>query len=432
MPSLTRLDRRGLAADEVARDLPRPAITEGGPVAVVADVLRAVREEGDAAVRRFTAQFDGCELDDLRVPAEAMAGALDKVPRELRSALEAASDAIAAYHRTQVHAPVEHVHSGVRVRSVAVPVDRAGCYVPGGATPLASTALMTAVPAKVAGVGEVAVATPPGKDGKVADAVLAACSIAGVDVVYRIGGAQAIAALAYGTETIRAVDVVAGPGSVYVAIAKRLVAESGLVGIPSAFAGPSEVVVIADASVPPELAAIDVVVQAEHGPDSLAWLVTWDDDVLAQVSAAVDAIVAGSPRRAPIEATLEAGGFAVLVDGPNEALAVANAIAPEHLELMVDDADVLVAGVRHAGAVFCGPWTPASIGDYMAGPSHVLPTFGSARFGQALTVADFTKHVHVVTADRDALARVAPHIAALARAEGLDAHERSVSLRLGA
>jgi histidinol dehydrogenase len=265
----------------------------------------------------------------------------------------------------------------------------------------------------------------------VADAVLAACALAGVDAVYRIGGAQAIGALAYGTESVPAVDVIAGPGNVYVAVAKRLVAEEGRVGIPSAFAGPSEVVVIADGSAPVEAVAIDIVVQAEHGPDGLAWLVTWDDELAAAVSDAVDRIVESSPRRVAIESTLRDGGYAVLVDGPSEAIAVANAIAPEHLELMVADGETLAAGVRHAGAVFCGMWSPASVGDYVAGPSHVLPTFGSARFGQALTVADFTKHVHVVTADRDALVRLAPHVAALARAEGLHAHEQSVLVRLG-
>jgi len=241
--------------------------------------------------------------------------------------------------------------------------------------------------------------------------------------------ATAIAALAYGTESIRPVDVIVGPGSARVAQAKREVAGLGLVGVPSAFAGPSEVVVVADASTPPEQAAIDVIVQAEHGPDGLAWLVTWDEAVADAVVAAVARMVPASPRRAHLEATLAEGGYAVVCDDPAQALAVANAIAPEHLELLVEGAEDLLPLVRHAGAVFCGPLAPASIGDYVAGPNHVLPTYGSARFSGALRVDDFRKHVHVVSVGEKGLAEVAPHVVALAGYEGLPAHAESVLLR---
>ncbi|TMA60543.1 MAG: histidinol dehydrogenase, partial [Deltaproteobacteria bacterium] len=251
-----------------------------------------------------------------------------------------------------------------------------------------------------------ALCVPPGADGRVAAPTLAAAAIAGVDEVYRIGGAQAIAALAYGTETVRPVDVVVGPGNVYVALAKREVC--GVVGIPAGFAGPSEVVVVADETAPVAFAAIDLVVQAEHGPDGLAWLLTWSDEVADAVSEAVAKLVVASPRRAEIESTLDSGGYAVLVDGPEQAMAVANLIAPEHLELMTEAPDDLVELVSNAGAVFCGPWTPASVGDYLAGPSHVLPTHGSARFAGGLRVDDFLKHMHVVSLDEKALARVAP------------------------
>jgi len=261
--------------------------------------------------------------------------------------------------------------------------------------------------------------------------VLAAAAIAGVDAVYRIGGAQAIGALAYGTESVRPVDVIVGPGNAYVAVAKREVAGEGRVGVPSAFTGPSEVVVIADDSVPAGHAAIDVVLQAEHGPDGLAWLITWSDDVADAVSSAVASITASASRRAEIEATLDVNGRCVVVDGPEQAMAVANLIAPEHLELLVADPEALVPLVRHAGAVFCGPWAPASIGDYVAGPSHVLPTYGSARFAGALTVDDFTKPVHIVDVDRAAFDALAPHVIAMARAEGLDAHADSIRLREG-
>jgi histidinol dehydrogenase len=202
-----------------------------------------------------------------------------------------------------------------------------------------------------------------------------------------------------------------------------------MVGVPSSFAGPSEVVVVADGSVPPDWAAVDVVVQAEHGPHGLAWLVTWDERVADEVSAAVERLVAESPRRAEIESTLDEGGYCVLVDGPEAAVEIANRIAPEHLELLVEDPESLLPLVRNAGAVFTGPWAPASVGDYLAGPSHVLPTFGSARFAGALRVDDFVKHVHVVSLDEDALDEVAPHVAALAEAEGLAAHALSVRLR---
>ena len=233
--------------------------------------------------------------------------------------------------------------------------------------------------------------------------------------------------MAYGTETIRRVDVICGPGNRYVAIAKREVA--GVVGIASAFAGPSEVVVIADETAPAEFAAIDVIVQAEHGPDGLAWLICWSDTVADEVTAAVSRLVATSPRRSEIESTLASAGHVVVCDGPEQAMEVANLIAPEHLELMVADPESLVALVENAGAIFCGPWSPASLGDYLAGPSHVLPTDGSARFSSALTVDDFVRHHHVVTFDRASMVALAPHIEALATAEGLAAHAQSARIR---
>jgi len=245
--------------------------------------------------------------------------------------------------------------------------------------------------------------------------------------VYRIGGAQAVGAMAYGTESVPAVDVIVGPGNRYVAEAKRQVA--GIVGVPSAFAGPSEVVVVADDATPTRWAAIDVVVQAEHGPDGLAWLVTWSAAVADAVEAEVDRLVAASPRRADLEATLGSGGYVALVDGPTEALALANVIAPEHLELLVEGALELLPLVRSAGAVFLGPYAPASVGDYLAGPNHVLPTARTARFASALRVDDFRTHIHAVSVDAPGLARLAPHVVALAEAEGLPAHAQSVTIR---
>ncbi|MGH9182948.1 MAG: histidinol dehydrogenase [Acidimicrobiales bacterium] len=424
---LDLVDLRGVAGDLGGR-LPRPRAGAEPPVAAVRAIVDEVRVGGDAAVRALTARFDGVTVDEVRVPAAELDSALRRAPDELREALEAARANILAFHEGQRHGDRHHQRDGISVREVYRPVDRAGTYVPGGEAPLASTVLMTAIPARVAGVPRVVLCSPPGPHGEVATGVLAAAAVAGVDEVYRIGGAQAIAALAYGTESLSPVDVVVGPGNMYVAQAQREVAARGVVGVPSSFAGPSEVVVVADESAPPRCAAADLVVQVEHGPDSVAWLVTWSEDVARRVLEAVGELVAAAPRREVISANLDANSHVALVDGPEQALAVANAIAPEHLQLMTSDPEALVGGVRHAGAVFCGPYSPASVGDYLAGPSHVLPTFGSARFASALGVADFQTRSHVITLDRATLARLATHVAALAEAEGMAAHAASVRL----
>jgi histidinol dehydrogenase len=267
---------------------------------------------------------------------------------------------------------------------------------------------------------------PPAAAGTVPAATLAAAALAGVTEVYRIGGAQAIAALAYGTETIRPVDVIVGPGNRYVALAKREVA--GAVGIDS-FAGPSEVVVVADGTVPATYAAADLLAQAEHGPGGSAVLITWIPEVADAIDAAVDDLLVDAPRRADITATLATGGRIVLVDDTLAAFDAVNVIAPEHLELLTADPHALVPLVRNAGAVFLGPWAPAALGDYVAGVNHVLPTARSARFASALRVDTFRKHVHVVDATEAGLSALAPHVRALAAAEGLDAHARSVDVR---
>ncbi|HYI60819.1 MAG TPA: histidinol dehydrogenase [Acidimicrobiales bacterium] len=429
---LTRLDLRGVADGALADLLPPVALDGDGPRAAVREVLEAVRAGGDAAVRQLTSRFDGVDVAETRVPEAALAAARAAVPAEVGAALEAAAAGIEDFHRHQLRPATTYRRDGITIAGRAQPVDRAGCYVPGGRALYPSTVLMTAIPARVAGVPEVVLCVPPGPDGEVPALTLAAAAVAGVAEVHRVGGAQAIAALAYGTESIPPVDVIVGPGNVYVAEAKRQVAGEGRVGVPSAFAGPSEVIVVADASAPPALAAVDVILQAEHGPGGRAWLITWDEAVADAVDAEIAAQVATSPRRADIEATFAAGGHLALVDGPAQAAAVVNLVAPEHLEVICETtaSDQVVAAVRHAGAVFVGPWAPASVGDYVAGPSHVLPTAGTARFGSALTVTDFTKDVHVVTLDREALALVGPHVMALAEAEGLPAHADSVRRRL--
>ncbi len=412
--------------------LPRPEIVADLPTAGVLAILDEVRAGGDAALRSATLRFDGVCVDDIQVPPAEVARAQGRISTTLLEALEVAHSAITHYHERS-HLVLErgsresYERDGVNVVEMCIPVQRAGLYAPGGRARYPSTVLMTAVPARVAGVSEMVLCVPPMKDGSIDDLTLAAADIAGVDGGYMVGGAQAIAAMAFGTESIAPVEVIAGPGNRYVAQAKRAV--SGVVGVPSAFAGPSEVVVVADPTAPVELAAIDLVVQAEHGPDGLAWLVTWSKELLEGVCAEVERLVLSSPRRGDLEQTLGRSGYAVLVRGPEEAMEVANYIAPEHLELCVSEPAPLLQWVRNAGAVFVGPLTPASLGDYVAGPSHVLPTNSSARFASALSVEDFVKRVHVISASERALAMLGPSVEALALAEGLPAHAESVALR---
>lgn len=425
---LSRLDLRAFDGDAAALAslLARPA-GDDEPVAAVREIIAVVRDRGDAALRELTARFDGCAIDELRVSGGEMDAALYGVSAEFGAALRYARAEITAYHEAQRGPEVRVERDGVTVRELVVPVDRAGLYVPGGRAAYPSTVLMTAIPAQVAGVREVALCVPPDRDGHIAAPTLAAAALVGITEVYRVGGAQAIAAMAYGTDTIRPVDVIVGPGNVYVALAKREVA--GVVGIES-MAGPSEVVVIADETAIAEHVAVDLMAQAEHGPGGAAVLVTWSEALADAVETVLAARVATATRRGEIEATMATGGRAVLVDDVEAALAVSNTIAPEHLQLMTAEPFSLLDGVRSAGAVFCGPWAPAVVGDYVVGVNHVLPTGRTARFASALRVDDFQKRVHAVTLDEQALARVAPHVAALAGIEGLEAHGQSVAARV--
>jgi histidinol dehydrogenase len=426
---LSRLDLRSTAdlTGALARPRDDPDASADGALESVRAIIADVRARGDAALRALTERFDGATIDDLRVPADDLHAALAATAPELRAALETAAARIRAYHAAQLTGPELVVErDGVVLRELAIPVDRAGLYVPGGRAAYPSTVLMTAIPAELAGVGERVLCVPPAADGTVPAPTLAAAALAGVTEVHRVGGAQAIAALAYGTATIRPVDVIVGPGNRYVALAKREVA--GTVGIDS-FAGPSEVVVVADGSVPAAFTAADLLAQAEHGPGGSAVLVTWETEVADATDAAVDELLADAPRRAEITATLATGGRIVLVDDELAAVDAVNVIAPEHLELLTADAATLVPLVRNAGAVFVGPWAPAALGDYVAGVNHVLPTARSARFASALRVDTFRKHVHVVEATEAGFTALAPHVRALAAAEGLDAHARSVDVR---
>lgn len=430
---LSRLDLRSYTGD--VRHALAPAAdsaaagAEAAALAVVRNIIGDVRGRGDTAVREYTERFDGCVLESLRVPPADLSFALASVTPDFRVALETAIDRITAYHETQLGTEPAFERDGVTIRDLAVPVDRVGCYVPGGRAVYPSTVLMTAIPAKVAGVTSIALCVPPGADGRVATPPLAAAALLGLDEVYAIGGAQAIAALAYGTETVGAVDVIVGPGNLYVALAKREV--SGVVGI-DAIAGPSEVAIVADGSAPAAYVAADLLAQAEHGPGGSAVFITWSDEVADAVDAAVASATAAAGRRAEIEATLATGGRIVLVRGPVEAIDAVNVIAPEHLQLMTADPGALLPMVRNAGAVFCGALAPAAFGDYLAGVNHVLPTGRTARFASALRVETFRKHIHVVTVSPEGVEHLGPQVEEFARTEGLDAHAASVALRRGA
>jgi histidinol dehydrogenase len=426
------LDLRGISPP-YDTSLPRPEAPGADVHDAVAKILAEVRAEGDAAVVRHTAAFDNVDVSAaIRVAPTDVKEAVGRVEPALLGALETAFERILSYHAHEGTPPGDHVDGGITVSHLTRAVERAGIYAPGGRARYPSTVLMCAAPARVAGVGTISLSVPPGRDGRVDDATLCAAAVAGIEEVYRVGGAQAIGALAYGTETVPAVDVIAGPGNAFVAEAKRQV--SGVVGVASAFAGPSEIVIVAGPDTIPSFAAIDLVVQAEHGPDGLAWLVTWSPSLMASVTEEVDRIVAASPRRGDLEATLATAGIVCLVDGPNEAVAVANTVAPEHLQLMVPEADgpALLTEVQNAGAVFLGDWSPASMGDYIAGPNHVLPTNRTARFASALSADDFRKHLHAVRVSREALGSLGPMVVTLAEAEGLPAHADSVRRRLAA
>ena len=423
---LKRIDLRK-NQDQTKDSLPRSEIPDSDLTNNVREIINEVRTRGDSAVLDFTAQFDAVKLENLRILPKTCQKISHNIDPEFQKALEVAATAIKGYHSNSPGDQRIVENQGLRVETVQRAVQRAGCYVPGGRASYPSTLLMTALVAKAAGVEFVTVCVPPDEDGLVAPSILAAALIAEVDVVHPVGGAQAIAAMAYGTESIDPVDVIVGPGNSYVACAKKEVA--GIVGVPAAFTGPSEIVVLADASVPSDFVAIDLIVQAEHGPDGKSWLVTSDEGVAEAVDVAIEKIIATASRSDYITATLSSGGYCVLVRDTIQALDVVNSIAPEHLQLMISEPDSVMGSVQNAGAVFCGPWAPASLGDYIAGPSHVLPTAGTARFAGALTTKDFIRETHIITADRPALERLAPHVISLALSEGLDAHAESIKLR---
>lgn len=417
-----RLEERDLP-ERVAR---RIAEVFGEPLTAeqaVERIITDVRREGDAALLRYTRELDGVAEPVLPVAPEEIEAARRAVPPEVLAALELAAGRIRRFH--EVGKPATWVDFETGLGQLVRPMDRVGLYIPGGRAAYPSTVLMTAVPAKVAGVPEVVLATPPDRDGNASPLVLAAAAVAGVDRIFKIGGAQAIAALAYGTATVPRVDKVCGPGNLFVVLAKRLV--YGQVAI-DGLHGPSEAVVFADDSADPRLCAADLLAQAEHDELATAILVTDSPRLLDAVQRALEEQLATLERADIIRKALEQNGFLIQVEDYGACAELVNLIAPEHLSVMVRDPWAKVKGIRHTGAIFLGAASTAALGDYVAGPSHVMPTNSTARFSSPLHTGDFLKITSLVALSSETAGALGPAAAALARAEGLTAHARAVEL----
>ena len=413
-----------ITAEEIvsARDLSYADVESG-----VKELIADVRANGDAAVRKYTLRFDKADVADFKVSDGEISVALENTGAEFVRILERAAKNIERFHAAQLRKDFKLDYDGITVGQRFLPVESAGIYVPGGTARYPSSVLMNAVPARLAGVKNIIMCTPPSSDGSIPDNILAAAKVAGVNAVYKIGGAQAIAAMAYGTESIPKVDKIAGPGNVYVATAKKLV--QGAAGI-DMIAGPSEILVIADKYANPEWVAADLLSQAEHDKLASAILLTDDPAFAEKCAEAVERRVKKLPRRDIAEASLEANGKIIVTENLVDAARLADEIAPEHLELAVRDSEELLNKIRNAGSVFLGYYTPEATGDYMAGANHTLPTGGTARFSSPLGVDDFIKKSQFIRFTPESLDSYAGDIAAFARAEGLTAHAESVEVRV--
>lgn len=431
MVDITRLDSSDsdfyAALDQV---LAWDASSDEAVEKTVRDIIAAIRRRGDAALLEYTAQFDRVEVAraaELEIPPARLQQALNAIPTDQREALECAATRVRAYAEQQKMASWSYTEDdGTVLGQQVAPLDRAGLYVPGGKAAYPSSVLMNAVPAKVAGVDELIMVVPT-PDGVVNELVLAAAAVAGIDRVFAIGGAQAIAALAYGTETIPRVDKIVGPGNIYVATAKGMV--FGQVGI-DMIAGPSEILVVCDGDTRPDWIAMDMFSQAEHDEDAQAILVSPDGDFLDRVAGSIEKLLPNMQREAIIRQSLQGRGALVKVKDLDEAVEVANHIAPEHLELSVADPQAMATRIRHAGAIFMGRYTAEALGDYCAGPNHVLPTSRTARFSSPLGVYDFQKRSSIIFCSAQGANDLGRTASTLARGEGLEAHARSAEYRV--
>jgi histidinol dehydrogenase len=411
-------------------DLARSGGVDAEIIGVAARIIDDVRARGDIALRELTAQFDKAEIGEFLVTQAEIDEAVAQCDPLFLDALSSAAGAIEDFHRRQVQQSwFTAQEGGVFLGQKVTPLRRVGIYVPGGRAKYPSSVLMNAIPAVVAGCDEIAMVVPPAADGTVNPYTLAAAAEAGVTEIYKVGGAQAVAALAYGTASIPRVDKVVGPGNAYVTAAKKLV--MGDVGI-DMLAGPSEVLVLADDSAVPAFVAIDLMAQAEHDPRAATYLVTIDPELPDLVEEALEILLAESPRGDITRRSLVDNGVVIVCPDLLSALDTSDLIAPEHLEIMMEDAYELLGSIRNAGAIFLGPWTPESVGDYVAGPNHVLPTGGTARFSSPLSVDDFVKKSSVLGYSYDALEMDGPTVMTIAEKEGLWAHGRAVSLRIDA
>ena len=394
---------------------------------VVSAILSDVKERKDEALREYTLKFDGAQIDSIEVPKEEIESAAKSMDKAFLDVLKKAAENIRNYHSRQKRESfVVSEKDGVVLGQKIVPVSVAGIYVPGGTAAYPSTVLMDTIPAKIAGVDQVVMVTPPSYDGKISQAVLAAAYVAGVDRVFRIGGAQAIAALAYGTETVPKADKIVGPGNIYVAEAKKEV--SGLVGI-DMIAGPSEILIIADGKSNPKIVAADMLSQAEHDRNASAVLITDSMDLAQKVADELELQLNALPREGIARASIESNGKIIVASSIDQAIEISDRIAPEHLEVCVDNPFDYLDKIRNAGSVFLGRNCPEALGDYLAGPNHTLPTSGTARFSSPLSVDDFVKKYQFTYYTRKALDAVADDIALFARREGLEAHARSALAR---
>ena len=394
---------------------------------VVAEIIDHVRDDGDRALLEYNRKFDGADLSSLEVTAEEISEAVASVPQEFLEILKKAAANIRKFHEKQVRTSfIISEDDGIVIGQKITPIEKAGLYVPGGTAPYPSTVLMDAIPAKIAGCRELVMVTPPGKDGKVNAAILAAAYIAGVDKIFKVGGAQAIAALAYGTESIPKVEKIVGPGNAYVTEAKKQV--YGLVSI-DVIAGPSEVIIVADGNTDPKFIAADMLAQAEHDKLSTAVLITDSEDLAYAVQKELDKQLAVLPRKEIAEASVERNGKIIITDDILSAIDIANELAPEHLELSLDSPFEYLSRVKNAGSIFLGRYCPEPLGDYYGGTNHTLPTGGTAKFASPLSVDDFVKKSQYTFYSKDAFRRVAGDIACFAEQEELEGHARSCRIR---
>jgi histidinol dehydrogenase len=399
---------------------------EGGSLSAVREIIEEVRSRGDAALLDYTERFDGVKLDDLAVTTEEIEKAAADAPAAFIRALDEASRRIEGFAQQQVLHSWSREFEGRRIGEQVSAVARAGAYIPGGKATYPSTVLMTTIPAKVAGVGGIVLCVPPGPDGKVPAPTLTAAHHAGIREIFKVGGAQAIAAMAFGTETIQKVDVIVGPGNIFVALAKREVA--GLVGIDS-ITGPTEIAVVADKSADPRMIAFDLISQAEHGPNGAFTLISWDEDLLGKVAEHVALSLDEIEASTDLRAALEEGLRGAIVKGKEDAAELINRLAPEHLELIFEGAEDVIGLFENAGAIFVGAFAPVSLGDYLAGTNHVLPTGGAARWASGLRASHFQKTSALVFGDKESLGESRDWIRILAELEGLPNHSRAVDAR---